>query len=78
MLEAVRAAGFKPGQQVSLALDVAASELHEGRKYVFKKSDGASRTSEQMVALYEKWVKDYPIVSLEDGLGEKDGPGWNY
>jgi len=76
ILEAVKAAGYKPGAQISLALDVAASELYEGKKYVFKKSGGASRTSEQMIAMYEKWVKDYPVVSLEDGLGEKDWAGW--
>ena len=76
ILEAIKGAGYKAGAQISLALDVAASELHEGKKYVFKKSGGAVKTSEQMVAMYEKWVKDYPIVSLEDGLGEKDWPGW--
>jgi enolase len=76
ILDAVRAAGYKPGAQISLALDPAASEFHEGKKYVFKKSGGGSKTSDQMVAMYETWVKDYPIVSLEDGLGEKDWPGW--
>ncbi len=76
ILDAIRAAGFKPGAQISLALDVAASEFHEGKKYVFKKSGGGWRTSEQMVHMYEKWVKAYPIVSLEDGLGEKDWEGW--
>jgi enolase len=76
ILEAIKGAGYKAGTQISLALDVAASELHEGKKYVFKKSGGAVKTSEQMVAMYEKWVKDYPILSLEDGLGEKDWPGW--
>jgi len=76
ILEAIKGAGFKAGAQISLALDVAASELHEGKKYVFKKSGGAVKTSEQMVAMYEKWVKDYPIVSIEDGVGEKDWAGW--
>ena len=76
ILEAVKGAGYKAGTQISLALDVAASELHEGKKYVFKKSGGAVKTSEQMVAMYEKWVKDYPIVSIEDGVGEKDWAGW--
>jgi enolase len=60
VLEAIKSAGYKAGAQISLALDVAASELHEGKKYVFKKSGGAVKTSEQMVAMYEKWVKDYP------------------
>jgi enolase len=76
ILEAIKGAGYKAGTQISLALDVAASELHEGKKYVFKKSGGAVKTSEQMVAMYEKWVKDYPIVSIEDGVGEKDWAGW--
>ena len=76
ILEAIKGAGYKAGAQISLALDVAASELHEGKKYVFKKSGGAVKTSEQMVAMYEKWVKDYPIVSIEDGVGEKDWAGW--
>jgi enolase 1/2/3 len=76
ILEAIKAAGYKTGAQISLALDVAASELHEGKKYVFKKSGGAVKTSEQMVAMYGQWVKDYPIVSIEDGVGEKDWAGW--
>jgi len=76
ILDAVRAAGYKAGAQVSLALDVAASEFHEGKRYVFKKSTGEVKTSEQMVRMYEKWVKAYPIVSLEDGVGEKDWEGW--
>ncbi len=76
LLDAIRTAGYKPGSQISLALDVAASEFHEGKKYVFKKSGGAVKSSDQMVAMYEKWVKDYPIVSIEDGVGEKDWEGW--
>src|SRR5258708_32924619 len=76
IVDAIRAAGYKAGSQVSIALDPAASELHDGKKYVFKKSGGAVKSSDQMIAMYEKWVKDYPIVSIEDGLGEKDWPGW--
>jgi enolase len=76
VLDAIRAAGYKAGTQISLALDVAASELHDGKKYVFKKSGGAVRTSDQMVKMYEQWVKSYPIVSIEDGVGEKDWNGW--
>ena len=76
ILGAIEAAGYKPGKQISLALDVAASEFHEGKKYVFKKSGGAVKTPEQMVQMYEKWVKDYPMVSIEDGMGEGDWPGW--
>jgi enolase len=76
IVEAIRTAGYKPGAQVSIALDPAASELHDGKKYVFKKSGGGAKSSDQMIAMYEKWVKDYPIVSIEDGLGEKDWKGW--
>ena len=76
IVDAIRAAGYKAGSQVSIALDPAASELHDGKKYVFKKSGGAVKSSDQMIAMYEKWVKDYPIVSIEDGLGEKDSRGW--
>ncbi len=76
ILDAIRAAGYKPGAQIALALDVAASELHEGKKYLFRKSGGGSKTSDQMVAMYEKWVKAYPVVSIEDGMGEKDWEGW--
>jgi enolase len=76
ILDAIKGAGYTAGAQISLALDVAASEFHEGKKYVFKKSGGAWRTSDQMVQMYEKWTKAYPIVSLEDGLGEKDWEGW--
>ena len=76
ILSAIDAAGYKAGKQISLALDVAASEFHEGKKYVFKKSGGAVKTAEQMVQMYEKWVKDYPMVSIEDGMGEGDWPGW--
>jgi enolase len=76
IMDAIRAAGYKPGTQVSLALDVAASEFHDGKKYVFKKSDGSARTSAQMIAMYERWLKAYPLLSIEDGLGEKDWAGW--
>ena len=77
ILEAITAAGYKTGGQVSLAFDVAASEFHEGRnKYVLKKSGGGTKTSDQLIAMYEKWVKVYPLVSIEDGLGEKDWAGW--
>jgi enolase len=76
ILDAIRVAGYKPGTQISLGLDVAASELHEGKRYLFRKSGGGSKTADQMVATYEKWVKAYPIVSIEDGMGEKDWEGW--
>jgi enolase 1/2/3 len=76
IVAAIGAAGYKPGAQVSLALDVAASEFHDGKKYVFKKSDGAVKSAGQMIAMYDKWLKSYPLVSIEDGLGEKDWSGW--
>ena len=76
ILEAIAAAGYKAGDQISLALDVAASELREGKRYVFKKSGGAAKTAEQMVDMYRRWAKDYPLVSIEDGVAEDDWPAW--
>ena len=78
VLEAITAAGYKPGEQVSIALDPAASEFYDkaSGKYVFKKSDKSRHTSAQMVAYWKKWVEKYPIVSIEDGMGEDDWPGW--
>src|SRR5579862_3312642 len=76
VLEAISAAGYKPGDQVSIALDPAANEFYQDGKYVFKKSDKSTKSSEEMVRFWAKWVKDYPIVSLEDGLSEEDWDGW--
>ncbi len=76
ILEAIARAGYTAGTHVALALDVAASELYEGGLYVFKKSDGSRRTSEQMIRFYEDLVRQYPIISLEDGLAESDWEGW--
>jgi enolase len=76
VLEAIQQAGFKPGEQIAIALDPAASEFYSDGKYVFKKSDKSSKTSEEMVRYWAKWVNDYPIVSLEDGLAEDDWEGW--
>jgi enolase len=78
VLEAITAAGYKPGEQIAIALDPAASEFYDksSKKYVFKKSDKSERTSEQMAAFYENWVRQYPIVSLEDGFSEDDWEGW--
>jgi enolase len=76
IVDAIGAAGYKAGSQVSLALDVAASEFHDGKKYVLKKSGGGTKTSDQLIAMYAKWAKAYPLVSVEDGLGEKDWEGW--
>jgi enolase len=76
VLEAIQQAGYKPGEQIAIALDPAASEFYQDGKYVFKKSDKSTKSSEEMVRYYAKWVKDYPIVSLEDGLAEDDWAGW--
>ncbi len=76
IVEAISKAGYKPGSQIFLALDVAASEFYEDGKYHFKKSSGARFTAEQMVELYEKWIGQYPIVSIEDGMAEDDWKGW--
>ncbi len=78
ILEAIEQAGYKPGEQIAIALDPASSEFYdaEKKKYVFKKGDKSERTSEQMVGFYEDWVRQYPIVSLEDGLAEDDWEGW--
>lgn len=76
ILEAIDKAGYKAGKQIYIALDPAASEFFSGGKYVFSKSDGSSKTSDQMVAFYESWVKKYPIISLEDGMAEGDWDGW--
>ena len=78
VLEAVAAAGYKPGEQVSIALDPASSEFFDkaSGKDVFKKSDKSAHTPEAMVEYWSKWVEKYPIVSLEDGMCEQDWAGW--
>jgi enolase len=76
VLEAIQSAGYKPGEEIAIALDPAVSELYQDGKYVFKKSDKSSKTSEEMVKFWAKWVRDYPIVSIEDGLAEDDWNGW--
>jgi len=77
VLEAIAKAGYKPGEEIGIALDPAASEFYANGKYVFKKSDKSEKTSDEMVAFWAKWIKDYPaIVSLEDGLSENDWDGW--
>jgi enolase len=77
-MEAITKAGFKPGEQIGIALDPAASEFYDAtkKKYVFKKSDKSERTSEEMVEFWADWVKQYPIVSIEDGMAEDDWDGW--
>ncbi|MBC7904323.1 MAG: phosphopyruvate hydratase [Gemmatimonadaceae bacterium] len=78
VLEAINAAGYKTGSQIVIAMDAANSELWDAKKkkYVFHKSSGKEMTSEQLVAFWEKWVKQYPIASIEDGMAEDDWKGW--
>ncbi len=78
ILEAITKAGYRPGEDVSICLDPAASEFYdtEKKKYVFKKSDKRELTSEQMIEIWESWVKQYPILSIEDGMAEFDWEGW--
>jgi len=78
VLEAIAQAGYKAGENVFIALDVAASELwvDEDRKYEFRKSGEPARTADDMVKLWEDWVRQYPIISIEDGLAEGDWDGW--
>jgi enolase len=76
VLEAIGKAGLRAGENVYLALDVASSELWDNGKYVFKKSGEPTRTPDQMVELYADWVRQYPIISIEDGVAEGDWDGW--
>lgn len=78
ILEAITQAGYHPGEDIALALDPAASEFFDARrnKYVFKKSDNSERGPEQMVEFWAEWVRQYPIISIEDGLAEDDWVGW--
>src|SRR5678815_4825317 len=76
VLEAIAKAGYSAGENVFLALDVASSELWENGKYVFRKSGEPARTSAQMIDLWTDWVRQYPIISIEDGLAEGDWDGW--
>jgi len=78
VLEAIHAAGYKPGEQAAIALDPAMSELYDRAtgQYVFRKSDGSRRTCAQMVEFWRTWVQQYPVVSIEDGMAEDDWEGW--
>src|SRR3972149_4589606 len=76
ILAAIQAAGYQPGSDVAIALDPAASEFYDNGQYVFKKSDGARRSADEMIKLYAEWLDKYPIVSIEDGLAEDDWDGW--
>ena len=78
VLTAIQAAGYKTGSQIGIAMDAANSELWNAKekKYIFHKSDGKKMTSEQLVAYWASWVKQYPIISIEDGMAEDDWKGW--
>lgn len=78
LVEATKKAGYVPGKDIMIAMDVAASEFHnhETGLYELKKSSGGNKTSEEMIAMYQEWVAKYPIISIEDGLGERDWDGW--
>jgi enolase len=76
VLEAIAAAGYRAGEDIALALDPAASEFYENGRYVFKKSDQSVHSAEQMVQFWSDWARQYPIVSIEDGLAEDDWDGW--
>jgi enolase len=78
LMEAITQAGYKPGEQISLALDPAASEFYDSdkKRYIFKKSDKSEKTTDQMIDYWSNWVRQYPIISLEDGMSEEDWDGW--
>jgi enolase len=77
ILKAIENAGYKPGNDIAIALDVAASEFYDKKgKYIFKKSDKSVNSAEDLVKMYSKWCAQYPIVSIEDGLAEDDWDGW--
>ena len=77
ILKAIEAAGYRPGDQIALALDAASSEFYDKNgKYIFKKSDNSAKSADEMVKLYSDWTNKYPIVSIEDGLAEDDWDGW--
>jgi enolase len=80
ILEAIELAGYKAGEEIAIALDPAASEFFDKEKgrYVFKKSDKSEKTSEELTRFWESWVRQYPIISLEDGLAEDDWDGWKF
>ena len=76
VVEAIGKTGLSAGHDVFIALDVAASELWDNGKYVFRKSGEATRTAGEMVEMYTEWVRQYPIISIEDGVAEQDWDGW--
>jgi enolase len=80
ILESIELAGYKPGEEIAIALDPASSEFYDkdSGRYIFKKSDRREMTSEEMARYWENWTRQYPIISIEDGLAENDWDGWKY
>lgn len=80
LMDAIEKANYKPGEQIAICLDPASSEFYDKdkKKYVFRKSDKSEKTSEQMVEFWSKWVSQYPIISIEDGMAEDDWDGWKH
>lgn len=76
LVKAIEAAGYKPGEDISIALDPAVSEMYKDGKYLFERSGEGEKTSDEMIDLWESWLGKYPIVSIEDGLAENDWEGW--
>ena len=76
IMSAIERTGYIPGDEIAITVDVAASELYDDGAYVFKKGDGSRRSAHEMIALYDRWIANYPIVSIEDGLHEDDWDGW--
>ncbi len=76
VLKAIDAAGYKAGSEIFIAMDAANSELYKDGKYIFHKSDGKSMSSDELVKYWENWVRQYPIISIEDGMAEDDWDGW--
>jgi enolase len=76
VIEAIESAGYAPGTEIAIALDCAASELYKGKSYVFKKSGAGTHRADGMIDMYARWLEEYPIVSIEDGLAEDDWAGW--
>jgi len=78
ILQAIEKAGYEPGEDVMVALDPASSEFYQDGRYVFKKSDGRSLSSDEMIKFWQNWSDKYPIISIEDGLAENDWEGWKH
>ncbi|RMG00108.1 MAG: phosphopyruvate hydratase [Acidobacteria bacterium] len=78
ILQAIEKAGYEPGEDVMIALDPASSEFYQDGRYIFKKSDGRSLLSDEMIKFWQNWIEKYPIISIEDGLAENDWEGWRH